>query len=291
MVRSVRRLTALPSAARLYGKAALAAGRHGTTLPEVELAIDRVTADRDRLAAYDRVCGFSLRDELPPTYPQVLAFPVQLALMTDDDFPFALPGLVHIGNTISARRPLDAREPLDFRVHAERLEPHPKGAALDVVTVAESDGDVVWRSRATYLARGANLRPAGTSDLSLVRHEQEVPASTTGRWRVPADTGRRYASVAGDINPIHLHPWAAKAFGFRRAIAHGMWSKARCLAALEGRLPDAYTVEVDFKKPLSLPSTVEFASEPTEQGWAFGLRSPDGTPHLAGNVTDAASQP
>lgn len=284
MARSVRRLTALPSTARLYGKAALAAGRHGSTLPEVELVMDGVTVDRDRLAAYDRACGFSLRDELPPTYPQVLAFPVQLALMTDDEFPFALPGLVHIRNTISTRRVLHAGERLDFRVSAENLVPHPKGAALDLVTVAASGGETVWVGRATYLARGANLRPAGTSDLSLVHLPQEVPGPMTGRWHVPADTGRRYASITGDLNPIHLHPWAAKAFGFRRAIAQGMWSKARCLAALEGRLPDGYNIDVDFKKPLLLPSTVEFASEHTETGWAFGLRSPNGTEHLAGIV-------
>ncbi|MGH3098010.1 MAG: MaoC family dehydratase [Streptosporangiales bacterium] len=290
MARTVRRLTALPPTSRLYGKAALAAGRHGTTLPEVELVVDRVTVDRDRLAAYDRACGFSLRDELPPTYPQVLAFPVQLALMTDDQFPFALPGLLHIRNAISVRRPVDAGERLTLRVHAERLEPHPKGAQLDVVTDAEVDGEAVWTGRATYLARGANLRPAGISDLAVVRPEPELPEPTTACWRVPAGTGRRYASVAGDLNPIHLHPLAAKAFGFRRAIAHGMWSKARCLAALEGRLPEAYDLDVAFKKPLLLPATVEFASEVTAGGWVFGLRSPDGTPHLAGTA-EAEEEP
>ena len=35
-----------------------------------------------------------------------------------------------------------------------------------------------------------------------------------------------------------------------------MWTKARCLAAL--RLPDAFTVDVRFKKPILLPSKVTF---------------------------------
>ena len=78
----------------------------------------------------------------------------------------------------------------------------------------------------------------------------------TAHWRVPGDLGRRYAAVSGDRNPIHLHALSAKAFGFPRAIAHGMWTKARCLAAL--RLPDALTAEVRFKQPILLPSTVTF---------------------------------
>ena len=35
-----------------------------------------------------------------------------------------------------------------------------------------------------------------------------------------------------------------------------MWTKARCLAAL--RLPDAFAVDVRFKKPILLPSKVTF---------------------------------
>ena len=75
-------------------------------------------------------------------------------------------------------------------------------------------------------------------------------------WRLPADLGREYAAVSGDHNPIHLYPLTAKAFGFQRQIAHGMWSKARCVAAFENRLPDAATVEVEFKKPIFLPGKV-----------------------------------
>ena len=48
--------------------------------------------------------------------------------------------------------------------------------------------------------------------------------------------------MSGDHNPIHLYPLTAKALGFRRQIAHGMWSLARCVAAVENRLPDAVTV-------------------------------------------------
>ena len=80
----------------------------------------------------------------------------------------------------------------------------------------------------------------------------------------------------------------AKALGFPRQIAHGMWSLARCVAALENRLPDAVTVEVAFKKPILLPGTVAFGHEESASGQAFALTSPkDGAPHLVGRTTFA----
>jgi len=107
----------------------------------------------------------------------------------------------------------------------------------------------------------------------------------TAIWRVPRDIGRRYAAVSGDVNPIHLNPLTARLFGFRRAIAHGMWLKARCLAALEGRLPDHLTATVEFKSPLLLPSTVAFFSASTDSGWTIAVsQGGTGRPHLTGTV-------
>ena len=58
-----------------------------------------------------------------------------------------------------------------------------------------------------------------------------------------------------------MHPLSAKLFGFPTAIAHGMWTKARCLAALGPRLDEKFTAEVAFRKPILLPATVKFAEE------------------------------
>ena len=114
-----------------------------------------------------------------------------------------------------------------------------------------------------------------------------VPDPPTGgvEWRLPANLGRTYASVSGDANPIHLYPLTAKALGFPRQIAHGMWTKARSIAAIENRLPEAVTVEVAFKKPILLPGTVAFGTRRTDQGNDFALTSPkDGAPHLLGGA-------
>lgn len=270
-------LTAAPNLAALYLKAVVSGPtRGGGELPDTEYVRSDIGVDPDHLAAYNRICGFGMRDELPVTYPHVLSFAMSVRLMTDPGFPFALVGLVHIANSITQHRPLLVTESLTQRVRLANLRPHPKGTQFDVVTDTLVGERTVWTESSTYLRRGA-------PDESAPRRSGETVeiGESTATWRLPSDLGRRYAAVAGDRNPIHLHPWAAKAFGFPRTIAHGMWSKARCMAAFEGRLPDACTVDVDFAKPVLLPSEVDFS----ERGRAFALHSRSGKPHLRGEIS------
>ena len=277
-------LTAPPSMAQLFAKAALTARGRGGDLPDTRLARTGVRVEVADLAAYDRVCRFPLADTLPATYPHVLTFPLQLALMSDRSFPLALPGFVHVRNRIDVLRPVRADEPLDLEVWAERFATHRSGATVDLRATVSAGGTEVWRSRSTYLSRGATApEGAPTSDLDLAVGAVERPAAT---WRVPGDAGRQYARVSGDVNPIHLSGLTAKAFGFKRAIAHGMWVEARALAALSGRLPDAMTVDVVFRKPLFLPSTVTLATTPVEGGaWDLAVRNAkSGADHLLGTV-------
>jgi hypothetical protein len=263
-----------PRLGPLYRAAALRRP-HGAALPERELRLDEVTVDLAHLAEYDRVCGFRLRDELPATYPHVLAFPMALALMTAADFPFPVLGLVHVANEIQVLEPLRASDTFSLSVRAEALRPHERGTQLDVVATATVADEPVWRGRSTYLKR--EIR-SGRSE----RSEAEVPRANAV-WRVPRRTGTDYAAVSGDRNPIHTSRLLARAFGFRATIAHGMWTKARCLAALEGRLPAAYTVTVAFKLPILLPATVEF----TADGGHIAVHDRrTGKPHLTGSIVD-----
>jgi acyl dehydratase len=271
-----------PAMPALFAKAALTSRGRGGQLPDTRVARTGVEVDPTQLAAYDRVCGFALSDVLPPTYPHMLAFPLQLALMSDRAFPFGLPGLVHVRNRIDVLRAIRADEPLDVEVWAERLAHHRSGATADLCTSVSVAGEEVWRGRSTYLSRGAKA-PEGApeSDTSVAIGEVRQVAT----WRVPDDAGRRYAKVSGDVNPIHMSGLAAKAFGFKRAIAHGMWVKARALAALSGRLPDALSVDVGFQKPLFLPSTVTLATAEAGGGWDVAVRSAtSGTGHLVGTI-------
>ncbi|MFP5371679.1 MAG: MaoC family dehydratase [Actinomycetes bacterium] len=277
-----------PSMAGLFARAALTARGRGGDLPGTRLAREGVRVDPAELAAYDRVCRFPLGDALPPTYPHVLTFPLQVALMSDRGFPLALPGLVHVRNRIDVLRPIGAHEALDLEVWAERFAAHRSGATVDLCASVSAGGDEVWRGRSTYLARGARAPgdeapdSAPQADGEATVGALERPAAT---WPIPADAGRRYAKVSGDVNPIHLAGLTAKAFGFKRAIAHGMWMKARVLAALSGRLPDAFTVDVAFRKPVFLPSSVTLFTAPAQGGWDVAVRGAGGEiEHLIGTV-------
>jgi acyl dehydratase len=254
--------------------------------PDHELATPVMRVDRDHLAAYDRVCGFRLSDRLPATYPHVLAFPAAMELMASGDFPFGVLGLVHVANTIEQLRPLHADEPLTFHVFAQHLADHPRGRTIDIVAEASAgDDEIVWRDRSTYLHREGR-KPAERRGGTKVS-ESFVPRS---EWKVPGDVGRRYAAVSGDRNPIHLHGVPARLLGQPGAIAHGMWTNARCLAALEGMLPGAFTVAVEFKLPLVIPAKVTFGSWVEEGERRFALRDKRGEkPHLTGAVTPSVA--
>ena len=278
-------LTSAPGLTQPYLKATLAAlplpGGRPQELPERELFLPGLTVDRKHMADYAQVCGFRLGDTLPRTYLHVLAFSMSMTLMTAGDFPFPLLGMVHVANRIETTRPALAEERFDVTVRATNLRPHRQGRQLDLITEVSVGGERIYTGTSTYLRKGSD-----GSETAATAPRVELPAGTSAVWKLDDGLGRRYAGVSGDRNPIHLHSLSAKAFGFPRAIAHGMWTAARCLVALEGRLPDAMDYTVAFGKPVLLPSTVILSTAATTSGWELGLRNAKkDTPHLSGNIT------
>jgi acyl dehydratase len=255
----------------------------GGEIPDLDLRLEGVSADPAAVAAYAKVCGFALRDSLPSTYPHVLAFPLHMAVMADGGFPFGAVGLVHVENRIAQQRRIGIDEELTIRVRPTKLAPHPKGQTFSLLTEVTIDGETAWGSVSTMLRRGKGGEKAkGGESFSTLPAETAASAE----WKLGGDLGRRYAAVSGDRNPIHMHSLTAKPLGFAGAIAHGMWTKARCLGALDSRLPDAFAVDVRFRKPILLPARVEFASATEGEEIAFAVRDAKRrTPHLDGRVT------
>lgn len=289
MMTTTETLDALPSLGTLYARAAVNGVLPGgdDRLPDRELAVDGVRVDREHLAAYDRVCGYRLTDALPSTYIHVLSFPLSVALMAERSFPFALPGLVHVANRTELRRVVTADEPLGLRVRTEDLRRHRKGRQFDVVAEARVGDELVWSGTSTYLRRGGGGDEAADDPALPLDPPADDAAGAT--WRVAGDTGRRYAAVSGDRNPIHLSPLTSRLFGFPKPIAHGMWTAARALAAIEDRTPATGVQTLRFGKPLPLPRTVTYVATERPGGWAFAVRDPrSGAPHLTGSVTDLA---
>jgi acyl dehydratase len=266
----------------------------GGEIPDLDLKLDGVAADPAAVSAYAKVCGFALRDSLPATYPHVLAFPLHMAVMADGGFPFGAVGLVHLENRIEQHRRIGIGEELAIRVRPTKLAPHPKGQTFSLLTEVTADGELAWESVSTMLRRGKGdpdaVVPGLRGEMPTARDRDSealsAGAPASAEWKLGGDLGRRYAAVSGDRNPIHLHSLTAKPLGFAGAIAHGMWTKARCLAALDSRLPDAFAVDVRFRKPILLPARVEFASSAEGDEIAFAVRDTRRqTPHLDGRVT------
>ena len=286
-------LDSSPSILPLYAKAALPMIPGASLLPFVpggggeipeglDLELTGVRAEPAEVAAYAKVCGFALRDTLPPTYPHMLAFPLHMAVMSDGRFPFGAVGLVHVENSIVQHRPIGVDEEMTIRVRPTALQPHPKGKTFSLETEVLVDGEVVWESVSTMLRRGK-----GDEKAQQAKDFDSLPADApaSAEWKLGGDLGRRYAGVSGDRNPIHMHSLTAKPLGFPSAIAHGMWTKARALAQLEARLPDSFEVDVRFRKPVLLPARVEFASQDADEEILFSVRdAKKGTPHLDGRV-------
>lgn len=268
-----------PALPGLFLRAALRRKVTGRQLPNIGLRC-RVEVEPQHLARYRQVCAIADSPYLPPVYPHVLAFGLQMKLLTDRRFPFPLLGLVHLENRVRVLRPLGGLGPFQISVQVTDLQPHDKGATFSLIARLEDQLGLLWEGDSRILCRALRLE----GQVPLRAEQPPLELTPLADWGAPADTGRRYARVAGDYNPIHLYAATARLFGFPRAIAHGLWNKARSLAALQAHLPQAgYVVEVRFQKPVLLPTHVALqASEPGANG-QFSLIGEKDTPHMTGS--------
>jgi acyl dehydratase len=271
-------------------------------LPTLAYTAPTRADDGSRLTSFQRLVGTPATDTLPAGFVHVLAFPLTVALMARADFPLPVLGMVHVGNRVVQARPLRLGEALTVRAWARDLRPHRRGTQVDLVTEVGAVGEAaVWRGVSTHLARGVRLpdeEPAGPKVEEPAGPKVEEPdgggvarghAAThgraTARWDLPGDVGRRYATVSGDCNPLHLTVLTARALGYRRAIAHGMYLASRALAAVDPGQGPAFAWDVEFGAPTLLPGRVDVSVVPVPDGWAYEAWTPgSGRHHLTGRV-------
>ena len=259
----------------------------GGAVPRIEARLSKVRIDRKHLAAYSEVCGAAAGATLPIAYPHVLAMPLHLAMLGAEAFPVKIMGLVHVQNRIAMRQPLSAEEPAEIRSWIEGHRETDRGQEFDLHTDYVVAGEPLWEETCTFLAR---RRPApGTRPNSSARTIEGAPegvAVQSSSFRAPAGLGRRYGFISGDVNPIHMSDLTARAFGFPRAIAHGMWSLGRAASDFEPeRFNGGCEYSVTFKLPIYMPSWMTLQRWPIENGSAFALRDAQGEkPHLAGTL-------
>lgn len=288
MMTQVITLTEPPKNGPLYLKAALGAvplplvSARKSKLPDRVIKLDGLRVDPDHLAAYCRATGLRFGDTLPLTYPFILSFPLAMQLVVQRDFPFVAVGAVHAENVIEQHRAISVSEPLDFSTHIENLREHPKGLLVDAITEVNVGRELVWRQVTTFLHQQRTSLSGGPKP----EPKPEEAAPPTPRvWKVDQKTISQYAAASGDHNPIHISTLGAKALGFPKPIAHGMWSAAHILGEIEGRVPEKATYTVKFGKPIFLPSKVNVYTDQVAGGWDLSLLNPKkGFPHLTATL-------
>ena len=267
-----------PSMLSLYGKAAVKKASSGE-LPQLSVCVPGMRANPSLAREYERICRFPESRFLSPTYLHVMAFPLHMRLMTDPSMPLKPMGLVHVRNVIRQFRPVEKGELLHVECHVGESRDVDAGLEFDIITRIQASGESVYEGVSTTLSR----RPSKGGGSSRKKSQPPEPFDIVQTWSLPSGLGRRYGAVSGDRNPIHLWPVTAKLFGFKRHIAHGMWSKARCLAALMDQVGDRpFEIDVSFKTPVFLPASVEFSHTREQDEISFLLRSLTGKPHLRG---------
>jgi hypothetical protein len=257
-------LAEMPSLSKLYVNAAATAARRrllgehaGTGLPGSGHEVRGVRAGVENLTAYQHLIGETASDVLPAGFIHALAFPLSMSVMNRDDFPLPLLGMIHLNNQVVQSAPVLFTEALDVRAWAENLRGHRAGTQLDLVAEVRGAGEdfVRWRGVSTYLAKGVFLPGIDKSTAAAPSDAFSAP-NPTALWQLGVDTGRAYASVSGDFNPIHLSVLSAKALGLRRSIAHGMYLASRALADVGASKGEAFTWNVAFEAPVFLPARV-----------------------------------
>jgi hypothetical protein len=251
-----------------------------TTLPERASVVQGWRLDPASLAAYRALLGSCA--DLPLAFPQVPVMAMTMDLVSRWSFPVRAMGMVHQGSVVECLDLLPADEPWDLRVQGSPGRHVRWGLEFDVIGEVTVAGRPRWRSRAVYLSRSRSA--SGSEESTVPSLDGEGPWTREQQLPAPEETGRRFASVTGDINPIHLHQVPARVLGFRRAIVHGWWTTGRVAALLDvDECVPGRTLEISYRRPIELPSTPRLCSRPVEAGVEFAvLRAADGAPDEQG---------
>lgn len=236
-------------------------------LPRIAHVVDGLTVDAAWHEKFCDVVRAPVRSLTPGSSDitvfsgalHALAFPVAMSVLTRRDFPLPVMGMVHLTNTVQHVMDVAVGEELTATAWTENLRPHRAGTVLDaVVTLTRGDGTVVWAGRSGYLVKGRFLGASGAGEAARETEARAPfdPPQQTAQWSLAADTGRKYAAVSGDYNPIHLSATSAKALGMKAAIAHGMYTASRALAITGVPSEVPFTWSVEFAAPVVLPATV-----------------------------------
>lgn len=249
-------LTHTPNLFLQYARALFSRKRakEGMVIPTIEAQYRNVHIQAKQVHRYAKVCGFESSNQVPVTFPQVLAFPLHLEIFLHKSFPLPVLGLVHLRNRIRQYHALQCDDVVDIRCAITEHHVTAKGLEITLNTEIYRQNVLVWESQTISLVRiptpGKRVRESNPRTVS-------EPFDAQQKWSLSGNLGRRYALVSGDANPIHLFTLSARLFGFRCHVAHGMWTKARAAATLFPLLQqETCEITTEFNRLIFLPSDV-----------------------------------
>jgi len=229
-------------------------------LPQQKVCLNNQRIDISELHAFQKVCGYPVSDALPISYLHNQVFDLQMVLLLDETMPIPPLGMVHLEHSISRLKTIKPSEHYDTEVFFGKVEPHKHGVTFETHAEIRVDNELVWHETAKTLCRlPKHLLSKAQAEATPKAGFQRPCAETAVVLRATSDTGRRYGAVSGDRNPIHLWPITAKLFGFKRHIAHGMWTMARVAAEFEPDfLDESICYSARFLKPVFLPTRLHY---------------------------------
>jgi acyl dehydratase len=274
----------LPSTLPTFVKAATAKKtglKEGKTIPPVTASVKNLPIDLNKLQRYRKVCGFPGGKTVPAPFLHIYAAPLHMALLTSEQFPLQLLGLVHIRNSMTQHRPVLATEKLNITVKIDGHRETALGIEFDIISQVHVGDELVWDSVSTNLSR----KKSGAKKGGKKAPAKLAPLKMSSKISIPAGTGRKYGAVAGDVNPIHLFDATAKAFGFKKAIIHGMWTLAKSAAILDSQLPRKFRYDVEFKLPIFMPAKVQLQYSNSNEAISMRVMDSKGAkPHMNGHI-------
>ncbi|GMH42412.1 hypothetical protein BSKO_10331 [Bryopsis sp. KO-2023] len=269
-----------------------------TDLPSDEIRLQvPITFDGKNLAEYRKVMHMSRPyKQIPLMYFIVEPFGMSMLHMVRS-LPITVLGLVLARNESECFRPVELDEPLTHSVKfSEKFRRTAKeDVEFDLIMAAtDSNGFVVWRSSTTVIVLNPKRLKAAKNKKKEQPKLEPIQGEVIDTWKLEGDTGRKYAALNGDINPIHLHPFTSKLFGFRKPIAHALYKVGRCVAALENKkgmdVVGAWKLNTEFKRPTMLPCKLKLLdqSKGCEKGTLkFCLATEDGLKEvITGTLVD-----
>lgn len=263
-----------------------------TRVEPVQLEVRRIALKAAHLQRYRDICAAPNQPHLPPAYLHVVAMPLHMQLFVARAFPVKVLGLIHVRNTIRVFDYIDISAPLRLSVYFDTMRLTDAGQEYDYTTRFERDGQLVWEEVSTMLARGTPPPlKEGAKRPGVERSAHPAEGTDTQNLEVASNTGWHYARVSGDFNPIHMTARTAAMFGFKQAVAHGMWSMGRCLGSAATQLP-THPIQIDtqFKLPVYLPSKALVHTWSVGEGSNISMCTPRGDRlHLSMQVRPLSS--